>query len=205
MTDQSAVTAPRPGGRTKLTREREQELYEAVLAELRERGYEALTMDAVAARARSSKATLYRQWQTKARLVVSALRHTKRLSLTDIDTGELLGDFREMIKRVGDDATDDTALIHALSHACRDDDEMHSAVREVLIDPEIEVLHKALERAERRGELRPGNPAVEFVVHSIIGALIARPLMEGRDADPEFLQRFVDTMIVPLLLPEPTG
>lgn len=48
--------------RTRLTPERESELYGAVLDLLREVGYDALTMDAVAARTRSSKATLYRQW-----------------------------------------------------------------------------------------------------------------------------------------------
>ncbi|MFX4292819.1 TetR/AcrR family transcriptional regulator [Streptomyces bohaiensis] len=205
MTEQPGVTAPRAGsrsGRTKLTEEREQELYEAVLAELRERGYEALTMDAVAARSRSSKATLYRQWQTKTRLVTSALRHAKRLSLDDVDTGSLRGDLREMCGRVGAEAPDDTAVIHALSHACRNDPDLHLAVRQVIIDPEIEVLERALRRAEERGELAPGNPAAEFVVHSIIGALIARPLMEGRYPDSDFLRRFADTMIIPLLLPE---
>ncbi len=48
--------------RSRLTPERESELYAAVLDLLREVGYDALTMDAVAARTHSSKATLYRQW-----------------------------------------------------------------------------------------------------------------------------------------------
>ncbi len=56
-------------GRSRLTPEREAELYAAVLDLLREVGYDALTMDAVAARTRASKATLYRQWQGKPELV----------------------------------------------------------------------------------------------------------------------------------------
>ena len=63
--------------RSRITPEREAELYAAVLDLLREVGYDALTMDAVAARTRSSKATLYRQWGGKAKLVVRALRHQK--------------------------------------------------------------------------------------------------------------------------------
>lgn len=43
--------------RTRLTPERESELYSAVLDLLREVGYDALTMDAVAGRTHSSKAT----------------------------------------------------------------------------------------------------------------------------------------------------
>ncbi|MGO4429316.1 TetR family transcriptional regulator, partial [Streptomyces sp. MCAF7] len=46
--------------RSRLSPERESELYEAVMGLLTEVGYDALTMDAVAARTHSSKATLYR-------------------------------------------------------------------------------------------------------------------------------------------------
>ena len=63
--------------RSRITPEREAELYEAVLDLLREVGYDALTMDAVAARTRSSKATLYRQWGGKAELVARPIRHNK--------------------------------------------------------------------------------------------------------------------------------
>src|SRR2546421_9693553 len=76
---------PRPR-RTRLTPEREGELYEAVLALLRESGYDALTMEGVAARSRSSKATLYRQWGTKPKLVAEALRHHRPFSLDNLDT-----------------------------------------------------------------------------------------------------------------------
>jgi len=51
--------------RTRLSDEREAELYRAVIELVLEVGYEAMTMDAVAARSRSSKATLYRQWEGK--------------------------------------------------------------------------------------------------------------------------------------------
>ena len=49
-----SVTEVAAARRTRITPEREAELYEAVLDLLREVGYDALTMDAVAARTRSS-------------------------------------------------------------------------------------------------------------------------------------------------------
>lgn len=207
MTSPSAepATAPRPGGRTKLTPEREQELYDAVLELLRERGYDALTMDAVATRTKASKATLYRQWRTKPQLVVSALRHTSRLSTSGIDTGSLVGDLREMARRAGENAGEDAALLHALSHACRRDAELQRAFREVLIEPETDNLNIALHRAVERGELDARTPAVEFLVHAFMGALIARPILEGRHADPEYLDRFIDAMIVPALRLDTAG
>ncbi|TXS09891.1 helix-turn-helix domain-containing protein, partial [Streptomyces sp. wa22] len=88
--------------RSRLTPEREGELYAAVLDLLGEVGYEALTMDAVAARTRSSKATLYRQWGSKAELVVKALRHNKPVQLGEIDTGSLRGDFTATLRRTDD-------------------------------------------------------------------------------------------------------
>lgn len=49
-------------------------VFEAVLAELTERGYAALTVEAVAARARVGKASLYRRWPGKRELVMAAVR-----------------------------------------------------------------------------------------------------------------------------------
>lgn len=87
--------------RSRITPEREAELYTAVLDLLREVGYDALTMDAVAARTKSSKATLYRQWGGKAELVAKAIRHQKP-SAVGVDTGSLRGDFHAMVRREDD-------------------------------------------------------------------------------------------------------
>src|SRR4051812_31017015 len=101
--------------RTRISPEREAELHGAVLDLLREVGYEALTMDAVAARTKSSKATLYRQWGSKPELVAKALRCTQPVSLREIDTGSLRGDFALMVEH-SDDAqmAKDTALMRGL-------------------------------------------------------------------------------------------
>jgi hypothetical protein len=57
--------------------------------------------DAVAARSRSSKATLYRQLQGKPRLVAGASRHL-RPSLDRLDAGSLRGDPHEPARRLGE-------------------------------------------------------------------------------------------------------
>lgn len=53
----------------------EDALYAAALAELAERGYAGLSVEGVAARARTGKAALYRRWSGKQELVLAALRH----------------------------------------------------------------------------------------------------------------------------------
>ena len=54
--------------------QREEAILLATLQLLAESGYDQLTIDAVAARARCSKATIYRRWPGKAALVVTAVR-----------------------------------------------------------------------------------------------------------------------------------
>ncbi|MFF5976474.1 TetR/AcrR family transcriptional regulator [Streptomyces sp. NPDC012769] len=186
--------------RSRLTPEREAELYEAVLDLLREVGYDALTMDAVAARTRSSKATLYRQWGSKPELVAKALRHNKPVSLAEIDTGSLRGDFRAMLERTDDCQMEkDSALMRGLTHAVHDNPELLQALRELLIEPEMTGLDEVLNRAVRRGEVDADNPALKLVPHMLIGAFIARPLIEDQPVDTAFLHAYVDAVVLPSL------
>ncbi|MDI3314123.1 MAG: TetR/AcrR family transcriptional regulator [Mycobacterium sp.] len=53
----------------------ERALFEATLAELAALGYGGLTMEGIAARARTGKAALYRRWASKHDLVRAALRY----------------------------------------------------------------------------------------------------------------------------------
>ncbi|MBZ4321582.1 TetR/AcrR family transcriptional regulator [Streptomyces huiliensis] len=192
-------TAP-PVRRTRLTPEREAELYEAVLAILREVGYEALTMDAVAARTRASKATLYRQWKGKPELVASALRHTKPITVADIDTGTLRGDLLALTACADPEQMErDAALMRGLGHAVHCNPDLHRALRELLIEPEKAALRLLLDRAVERGEIPADTPAMEFVAHTVLGAFITRPLIEDRPADAAYLARFVDAVVLPAL------
>jgi AcrR family transcriptional regulator len=187
--------------RTRLTPEREEELYMAVLDLLCEVGYEALTMDAIAARTRSSKATLYRQWQGKPRLVASALRCHRSFGMGAVDTGSLRGDLYQIARRIGEGPKQkDAALFSALGQAIRCNKELADALHETLIQPELEVLQQIIERAVRRGEIAPDNPAIAFVAHLIAGAAFVRPIIEQTDPDTPYLQRYLDAVVLPVLL-----
>ncbi|MEV7191090.1 TetR/AcrR family transcriptional regulator [Streptomyces sp. NPDC093510] len=194
------MTEAAPTRRSRITPEREAELYEAVLDLLREVGYDALTMDAVAARTRSSKATLYRQWGSKPELIAKALRHDKPVSLADIDTGSLRGDLYEMVARSDDCQMEkDAALMRGLFHAVHDNPELHQALRNLLIEPELTGLNDLLRRAVDRGEIAADNPALKFAVHMMVGAFVARDLIEDRPVDRDFLASYIDAVILPAL------
>ena len=192
---------PRPSARrTRLTPERERELFAAVLELVREQGYEALTMDAVAHRTKSSKATLYRQWESKPKLVATALRVlAPQGSPGDIDTGSLAGDLRQMANDLIAHAAEDTALLNGLAHAVTKDQELWRALSELHIRPGLEGLDTVLARAVGRGELTVDNPSAEFIPHLILGALGTRRLIENRDADPDYMERYLQAVVFPAL------
>src|SRR3954449_1051343 len=87
MTPAEAATHLRP----RVEGDRELQILDAALEVLAEVGYDRLTMDAVAQRAKASKATLYRRWNSKATLVVDALA-SQKASPPVPDTGTLRTD-----------------------------------------------------------------------------------------------------------------
>ncbi|MBV1935239.1 TetR/AcrR family transcriptional regulator [Streptomyces sp. BV286] len=187
--------------RSRITPEREAELYEAVLDLLREVGYDSLTMDAVAARTRSSKATLYRQWGGKAELVAKAIRHHKPVDLTQVDTGSLRGDFQALTTRQDDcQMEQDSALMRVLGTAAHTNPELLRALREWLIEPELGEMRQVVQRAVDRGEVRADNPAIDFVLHMIIGAFVARTMIDEEPPTQAFLASYIDAVVIPALV-----
>jgi AcrR family transcriptional regulator len=201
MTSQAA-DGPEPvtaTSRSKLTPEREQEFFDAVLEQIRECGYEAVTMEGVAATTRCSKSTLYRQWKTKPQFVVAALRSRRTARLAGIDTGTLAGDLCEAARATGRWSLQDSKLMQALGHAVNGDEDLAKALRGALIDPEIAALREILRRGVERGEVRADHPALEYIPAQMIGVIRARPVVDGEYADPEYLVRFVRAAVLPTL------
>lgn len=190
--------------RSKITPEREREFFEAVIELLREGGYDALTMEGVASRSRCGKSTLYRQWGSKPQLVACALRGTRGGSVTSIDTGTLAGDLRETARALGAHSGRDTPLMHALSHAALQNEELHEALREGLTEPIAAAIDAMVTRAVERGEMAADNPAREFVAAQLMGAMRARPMLDGQYADAEYLLRFLECAVLPALRPAGT-
>ncbi|MFE5398520.1 TetR/AcrR family transcriptional regulator [Streptomyces sp. NPDC056568] len=186
--------------RSRITPEREAELYEAVLDLLREVGYDALTMDAVAARTRSSKATLYRQWGGKPELVVKAMRHNKPGEISEVDTGTLRGDLHALLARE-DDCTmaQNSALMRGVAMALHQNPDLRQAFREQLVEPEMAEFRRLLQRAVDRGEIRADCPALEFLVHMMVGGFATRTLLDDQPPTRAFLTSYIDAVMLPAL------
>ncbi|ANS65820.1 TetR/AcrR family transcriptional regulator [Streptomyces lincolnensis] len=188
--------------RSRITPEREAELYGAVLDLLREVGYDALTMDAVAARTRSSKATLYRQWGGKAELVAKAVRHNKPggMGLQGVDTGSLKGDLHALTLRSDDcEMEQNSALMRGLAMAIHGNPDLLRAFREHLIEPEMAEFGRVVQRAVDRGEVRADNPAIDFMIHMMMGGFAARTMIDEKPPTQAFLLSYIDAVILPAL------
>jgi AcrR family transcriptional regulator len=126
----------------------EDAILDAVWAELNAHGYAALTMEAVAARARTGKAVLYRRWPNRAALVLAAVRR-RVVPFSELvpDTGTLRGDvlalLRAMVERYAE--VGPTVVNGLLA-------EVHDLRLEIL-DVIPEAMGTVLGRAVDRGEI----------------------------------------------------
>jgi AcrR family transcriptional regulator len=79
--------------------ELETTILDAAWAEIQERGYTRLTIEGVAARARTGKQVLYRRWPNRVELAVAAVRHTLGpLVPVTPDTGSLREDYLTVLR-----------------------------------------------------------------------------------------------------------
>ncbi len=78
----------------------DERIIEAAADLLRERGFERMTVDDVAARAGVGKATVYRRWPSKDDLAVAAMERLYSVEMPQPDTGSIRGDLAESYRAV---------------------------------------------------------------------------------------------------------
>lgn len=177
----------------------------ATLDLLAEAGYDQLTMDAVAARAKASKATIYRHWPGKADLVVAAVhRHSGVAQPAPDAAGNLRDDLLGVLTAMRAGLTgQDAALLLGLIQAMRRDPALADAVRGRVVDTKREAFGAVVERAAARGELPAGaDPGLVAEISSAV--LLSRLLLTGGDLDDPFLRTLVDDALLPMLRPRET-
>ena len=149
--EESTERAHRPTGPR--AEAREQAILDAALELLMEVGYDRLSIDALAERARAGKATIYRHWSGKAQIVAEAVRRLKADTLTvSVDTGSLRGDLiSEMVQVCSSMSTEDAAIITGVMSAMRTDAELAGLIRSQVLDSKRGKFDGIIERAISRG------------------------------------------------------
>src|SRR5205814_2465247 len=177
-TPDAAAAAARP----RIEGDREQEILDAALEVLAECGYDRVTMDAVAHRAKASKATLYRRWNSKAALVVEALARMKTTPEVP-DTGDLRSDLVAAFCGMGGLADHDTtATFGAVVTAVSTDPEFAAEFRKQVVEPKSVLSRTVFERARDRGELRD-DLDLDIIVPALAGIVLHRVFVLGEEPD----------------------
>jgi AcrR family transcriptional regulator len=181
---------------------RDPEILEAALEVLAETGYDAMSMDQVAARAKAGKATLYRRWPSKADLVLDAVSCMKQAQsrVEDLpDTGTLRGDFIALIRPHSmEDAERKMRVMGAVVSMLSRDPELADAVNEAVTEPRARLNRILIERAIERGEVAP-NADVDTIAHISPSMTAYRTLVLRKPVDREFLIGLIDGVVLPAL------
>jgi len=179
----------------------ERAIFDAVLAELAEVGYDALTMEGAAGRAHTGKAALYRRWSSKQALVLDALHRALPPVDDPPDTGSVRGDLLAFLGRMADTINSPTgaAMQAVVGHLKRHPD-IAQAVQARVIEPRRRLIMDALRRGADRGEVRPD--AVTRLVAEVGPALIVHKFMtQGPPIPKKTVRAIVDEVIMPILRP----
>lgn len=179
---------------------REAEILASVLELLGEVGYDALSFEAVARRARASKATLYRRWETKREMVVAAVKAgpSAGTSPDPVGTGSLRTDLIALCERLATTmASADASMSLMLLHAGLQDPDLCRYIEETTGPTGAKLPASVLAAAIARGELPPG--ARPFPYEEITGSVLLLRSLNGLPAGPEYLAHLVDTILIPAL------
>lgn len=174
-------------------------IYQACLDELREHGYADLTMDRVAARARASKATLYRRWPGKVELVAATMSHTCPVYAPPPDVGCLRTEMLTLLRTGAEDLAGPTgAAARGLIAEVVRHPELAERLREPIADPLIPATLEVLRRAVVRGEI-PATALTPRIASVANELSFLHFLLRGTPASEEVLVELVDHVMLPLL------
>ncbi len=197
MTPAEAATHLRP----RVEGDREREILDAALEVLAEVGYDRLTMDAVAQRAKASKATLYRRWNSKATLVVDALA-TQKTTPPVPDSGDLRTDLLTAFCGMGGLTDHDTTqTFGAVMTALSTDPEFAAEFRARVLQPKAQVSRTVFQRAADRGEVR-SDLDLDLVAPALAGIVLHRLFVMGETPGPTLIEHVVDQIILPAVRPQ---
>jgi AcrR family transcriptional regulator len=174
-------------------------ILQATLELIAEVGFDRMTMDNVATRAKASKATIYRRWPDKTALTLEALGRRSGVVHSIPDTGTLRGDLELYVRAAAAAASgsDGSLAIGLLAVASRDR-QLAAMLGKQFHDNQVPTITELVDRARKRQEVGPDADATT-IAEVLPGTLIMHIIVLGLPADEEFIRRVVDDVVLPLL------
>jgi AcrR family transcriptional regulator len=183
---------------------RETELLEVTLQLLQEHGYDRLTLDAVAARAHASKATVYRRWPSKAELVLAAFIEGVRQVAVHPQTGTLRGDLLQLGEACREQAAAQAGTIRAVLVETSRHPALNEALQSQFLEQRKALIHAVLRDAAGRGEIDAAVISDELW-DLLPGYLIFRIIMPSRPPTRQTVEILVDEVLIPSLTRKMNG
>lgn len=178
----------------------EEAILDAAWQELTERGYSGLTMENVAARARTSRPVLARRWAGRIELAIAAIRQQRARHPLDVpDRGELRTELLEYLERLSDRVSRMTAVFTIFaSEYFNETLSTPQDLRAALIAGEKSVLATILDRAVARGEIDPEKltPPIATLLADLYRHYA---IMNFSPPPAELRTAWVDTIFLPLV------
>jgi AcrR family transcriptional regulator len=183
----------------------EDAIREAAYTELTEVGYSQFTVESVAARARTRKASIYRRWPTKQALVLDSLcaglPTVEQCGLgpglyQDLSTEDALRQVARAISRILSSPAG--AAMRAVKCEAVSDPELAREIDERFQAPRRAAMLALLQRGVERGEVRPD--AVSPLVADVLPAvLMHRVILQRERITERDLTDIIDQIIIPLV------
>lgn len=183
----------------------EDAILDAAYAELTEVGYTQFTVEAVAARARTGKASIYRRWPTKQALVLDSLAERLptpeqcglgSVQYHDMTTADALRQVAGAITRVLHSPAGD--VMRSIKCESAADPELARAIDERFHAPRRAAMLELLQRGVDRGEVRPA--AVSPLIADVMPAVLThRVILQREPVTESDIIDIIEQIIIPLV------
>jgi AcrR family transcriptional regulator len=179
----------------------------AAWTELSEVGYTSFSVEGVAARARTGKASIYRRWPTRASLMLDAI--TAHLPAPaqcgfptelpdDVTTADALRAIAGAISTVLDSPAGD--VMRAVKCEAVTDPELARAIDEQFQAPRREAMLALLRRGVLRGEVRP-DAATAIIADVLPAVLTHRIILQREPITAQAITDIMEQVLLPLIQP----
>ncbi|MFD5101413.1 TetR/AcrR family transcriptional regulator [Streptomyces albidochromogenes] len=183
----------------------ERAILESALEQLSTVGWNALTMEGVAAGARTGKAAVYRRWPSKEDLVADALRAGLPVLDEAPDRGCVREDLYQLCRQMrGAMYSKPGCALRSVLYECDSEvaERFHTMIVQLVIEPSNRLFREVVLRGIDRGDVRP-DATSDLVFDVIPGLMMYRSKVCGSEWPDEEIAEMVDRIMVPLL--RPTG
>jgi len=186
VTPDTGSNGRRPPGRPRSEHSRQAILNSTLKMLHQPGGFAELSIEAIAADAGVSKATVYRWWPTKATLVADAFATSADEELRFPDTGSVIGDMSLQMRRVIRIFRSKRGrIVAALLAGGQSDPALIKAFRDRFLWPRRRQAYSTLQRGIDRGEL-PANSNLDLILDSLYGPIYMRFLIRHDELSEEF-------------------